>query len=311
MVRAMCRFAGQTRPIAALRFAPGPPLAQKTRSQLQRHPEESPSHRQAAGNTRSGERRGEQPGIEAGVECARWQPVLSAIADGEATAAQITDARPHLRNCPACRATLRGLQGSARPLAAVLPLGLVGAGAKLSGLVERLMPTMASSGGEASATAAGAGVLGLGGMKLAGLVAAGAAATAGGGLVVEHEVHRPSAARPATTAERAWQSPPSTSAAIPAPRAPATQRQQSATPSAADPAATRRRARRRVVARRRQDTGRIEFAPGGGEAAGASAPAVAAVARRPADPAPSPPPPLPAASSRSADTARGEFAPQP
>ena len=46
-------------------------------------------------------------GIEAGVECQRWRPVLSAMVSGEATAAQITEARPHLRNCPACKATLR------------------------------------------------------------------------------------------------------------------------------------------------------------------------------------------------------------
>ncbi|MCW2985105.1 MAG: hypothetical protein JWR63_2675, partial [Conexibacter sp.] len=77
-------------------------------------------------------------GIEAGVECRRWQPVLSAMVDGEATAAQITDARPHLRNCPACRATLRGLHRSGKPLAAVLPVGLLGAAGKLSGLVERV-----------------------------------------------------------------------------------------------------------------------------------------------------------------------------
>jgi len=79
-------------------------------------------------------------GIEAGTECERWQPVLSAMVDGEATAAQITEARPHLRNCPPARATLRGLDQANRPLAAVLPVGLVGAGAKLSGLLERLVP---------------------------------------------------------------------------------------------------------------------------------------------------------------------------
>src|SRR3954447_13816193 len=37
-------------------------------------------------------------GIEAGEECARWLPVLSAIVDGEATAEQMADLRPHLRN---------------------------------------------------------------------------------------------------------------------------------------------------------------------------------------------------------------------
>ena len=47
-------------------------------------------------------------GIEEGAECQRWQPVLVAMVSGEATAAQITEARPHLRNCSACKATLRG-----------------------------------------------------------------------------------------------------------------------------------------------------------------------------------------------------------
>src|SRR4051812_19612851 len=79
-------------------------------------------------------------GIEAGAECDRWQPVLSAMVDGEATAAQLTEARPHLRNCPACRATLRGMHEAHRPLAAVLPVGLIGAGVKMSGLLERALP---------------------------------------------------------------------------------------------------------------------------------------------------------------------------
>jgi RNA polymerase sigma factor (sigma-70 family) len=41
--------------------------------------------------------------IEAGSECERWAPVLDALADGTATARQLNDARPHLRNCPSCR----------------------------------------------------------------------------------------------------------------------------------------------------------------------------------------------------------------
>ena len=60
-------------------------------------------------------------GIEAGAECARWRAVVSAIADGEASAREIADARPHLRNCSACRATIRELHASAPRLAAVFP----------------------------------------------------------------------------------------------------------------------------------------------------------------------------------------------
>ena len=127
--------------------------------------------------------------IELGAECQRWQPVLSAMVSGEATAAQITEARPHLRNCSACKATLRGLHQSHRPLKAVLPMGLVSVGAKLSGLAERLLPGVAGGGDAGAAAAGGAGLLGIGGAKLAGLLAAGAVATAGGGLVVAQEGH--------------------------------------------------------------------------------------------------------------------------
>jgi phosphoglycolate phosphatase-like HAD superfamily hydrolase len=62
--------------------------------------------------------------IESGVECERWLPVISAIVDGEAKPEQLIDLRPHLRNCPGCRATLRALQDSSAPLAAVLPVPL-------------------------------------------------------------------------------------------------------------------------------------------------------------------------------------------
>jgi RNA polymerase sigma factor (sigma-70 family) len=132
-------------------------------------------------------------GIEAGVECERWQPVLSAMVDGEATAAQITEARPHLRNCPACRATLRGLHQAHRPLAAVLPLGLASAGAKLSGMFERLLPGVGVGSGDAvvaaGATTGGAGLLGLGVSKVAVVLATGAVAIGGGTVAVHHE-HR-------------------------------------------------------------------------------------------------------------------------
>jgi RNA polymerase sigma factor (sigma-70 family) len=62
--------------------------------------------------------------IESGTECERWLPVISAMIDGEATPEQLIDLRPHLRNCPGCRATLRALQDSSAPLAAILPVPL-------------------------------------------------------------------------------------------------------------------------------------------------------------------------------------------
>ena len=48
------------------------------------------------------------------------------MVDGEATPEQLIDLRPHLRNCPGCRATLETLQGSSDPLAAILPVPLMG-----------------------------------------------------------------------------------------------------------------------------------------------------------------------------------------
>ena len=63
--------------------------------------------------------------IEAGEECERWSGVLSAIADGEATQQQLLEARPHLRNCPACRSSLVAMQRGGRAVAALLPVGLM------------------------------------------------------------------------------------------------------------------------------------------------------------------------------------------
>jgi hypothetical protein len=45
------------------------------------------------------------------------------MVDGEATAEQMLQLRPHLRNCAGCRAALRELRGSNAPLAALFPIG--------------------------------------------------------------------------------------------------------------------------------------------------------------------------------------------
>src|SRR4051812_11450176 len=66
-------------------------------------------------------------GIEEGEECRRWAPVISAMVDGEASAEQLIALRPHLRNCAACRAMVRELRGSNAPLAALFPVGALGA----------------------------------------------------------------------------------------------------------------------------------------------------------------------------------------
>jgi len=140
-------------------------------------------------------------GIESGEECRRWLGVLSALVDGEATPDQVADVRPHLRNCPACRATLRALRDSSAPLAALLPVPLVAAGSggadQLSqlvlrfyeaithGLHERAVNSLTKTQALVEATAGG---------KVA-AVAASAAAVAGGGYAsVERVIERPAKA---------------------------------------------------------------------------------------------------------------------
>jgi RNA polymerase sigma factor (sigma-70 family) len=72
-------------------------------------------------------------GIEAGEECERWQPVLSAVVDGEATPQQLSELRPHIRHCAGCRGTLRSLRDAQASLGAVLPAGVVVGGVAATG----------------------------------------------------------------------------------------------------------------------------------------------------------------------------------
>jgi len=145
--------------------------------------------------------------IESGEECRRWLGVLSAIADGEATPEQVAGVRPHLRNCPACRATLKALRDSSAPLSALLPVPLSAAGAgtgdhvwqlvmrvyeaAAGGLHERAVNSLTRTQALVEATAGG---------KVA-AVAASAAAVAGGGYAsVEQVIQRPAKTAPAAGA---------------------------------------------------------------------------------------------------------------
>jgi hypothetical protein len=68
-------------------------------------------------------------GIEAGSECERLAPLLSALADGEASAADLGALRPHLRTCLSCRARPREFRAApARVAALAPPLALAGGG---------------------------------------------------------------------------------------------------------------------------------------------------------------------------------------
>ena len=66
-------------------------------------------------------------GIEAGDECERLAPLLSALADGQASRVDLAALRPHLSGCLSCRARLREYRRAPVEAAAVaVPVGLAG-----------------------------------------------------------------------------------------------------------------------------------------------------------------------------------------
>ncbi|HYF26284.1 MAG TPA: sigma-70 family RNA polymerase sigma factor [Baekduia sp.] len=148
-------------------------------------------------------------GIESGAECDRWTPVLNAVVDGEAAAADLAAVRPHLRNCAGCRATVRELHAQTAAVAALLPPVAVAMPESpvhdAPGLLARVHETVATFVGEWAGVPAlklQAAVDALGGGKVA-AVAASAAAVAGGGAVVAERgvADRPAASRAAVAAE--------------------------------------------------------------------------------------------------------------
>ena len=126
-------------------------------------------------------------GIESGAECARWTPVLSAIADGEASAETLLEVRPHLRNCASCRAVLAGMRDGTAPVAALLPPALLGAEAIAGGgLLDRLGELVLTAQERVVAPLVRAqGTFEMAGAGKVAAVAASAAAIAGGGVAVE------------------------------------------------------------------------------------------------------------------------------
>lgn len=165
--------------------------------------------------------------IESGAECGRWMPLLSLLADGEATVRELAELRPHLRSCPACRATLRGFHDAPHQVAALLPVaglpavavatGAVGSGAGSFGLVRHLEAALQNLAERANTTVLrfhGA-IDALPSTKLA-AVAASTVAVAGGGAAIEQAASRgtPAAgAAPAAVASAGTDT--STSGAIP------------------------------------------------------------------------------------------------
>jgi len=151
-------------------------------------------------------------GIEAGEECRRWAPVLSAMVDGEASAEQVLELRPHLRNCAGCRAAVRELRGTNAPLAALFPAGGVaflggaggfgGAGDMLSRLWGALWGELSDRAATTALRAHSMAQAILPGKSMA--VAASVAALAGGGFAIDETVLKaPRTAPPAPTVSAA------------------------------------------------------------------------------------------------------------
>src|SRR3954470_7423439 len=88
--------------------------------------------------------------LETGAECERLAPVVTALAAGTATPEALLELRPHLRNCPACRATVRALHTSRlRGLTAFAPIAALVAPARA--FVERLRGGGGGGGGAGAA----------------------------------------------------------------------------------------------------------------------------------------------------------------
>jgi RNA polymerase sigma factor (sigma-70 family) len=141
-------------------------------------------------------------GIQRGADCARYEPLLSALADGEASAEDLAVLRPHMRTCLSCRAALREFRAAPGRVASVVPAAAFAASdhsgpirSLLESLVGAAQHKTAAIGDRLNAAAELAT-----GQKLA-AVAASAAALAGGGTALDEFANHDRAARAAQTAQ--------------------------------------------------------------------------------------------------------------
>jgi RNA polymerase sigma factor (sigma-70 family) len=145
-------------------------------------------------------------GIEAGAECERLAPVISKVADGEATPEEMGTVRPHLKGCLACKATLREYRATPARLAGLVPpvVALAGGGGGSAGFLGRLLERFSSDAVSAKVAA----------------VAASAVVLAGGGAAAGIDAihHDAQPVAPSAFADRSKASaPPATSVDPPAP----------------------------------------------------------------------------------------------
>jgi RNA polymerase sigma factor (sigma-70 family) len=143
-------------------------------------------------------------GIQGGIECAKLAPLLSALADGEASAEQLARLRPHMKTCLACRATLREFRAAPARVAALSPPAALLAsdpgGGPLRGLVESLAGVAQQKAAVVSDRAGAVAELATG-QKIA-AVAASAAALAGGGTAADQFAGHQGPPQPAPAAEQ-------------------------------------------------------------------------------------------------------------
>jgi RNA polymerase sigma factor (sigma-70 family) len=176
-------------------------------------------------------------GIERGADCARYEPLLSALADGEASPEDLAVFRPHMKTCLSCRAALREFRAAPSRVASVVPLAVVAGsrhGGSVRGFVESVIGAAqhktAAMGDRLHAAAELAT-----GQKVA-AIAASAAALAGGGTAIDQFANHDRAARAAQVAQETPVDPPRDTPADPSVPTPAPPSDIPATPPPADPA---------------------------------------------------------------------------
>ena len=164
-------------------------------------------------------------GIERGADCARYEPMLSALADGEATAEDLALLRPHMRTCLSCRAALREFRAAPGRVASVVPAAAFAAGDHGGGPIRSVLESLVGAAQHKTAAIGdrlhAAAELATG-QKLA-AVAASAAALAGGGTALDEFANHDRAARAAQVAQEGSPEPPADQPkdpSVPVPTAP-------------------------------------------------------------------------------------------
>jgi RNA polymerase sigma factor (sigma-70 family) len=143
-------------------------------------------------------------GIQGGIECAKLAPLLSALADGEASAEQLARLRPHMKTCLACRATLRAFREAPEQVAALSPPAALLASDPGGGALRNLLESVLGAAQQKAAVVsdrAGAVAELATGQKIA-AVAASAAALAGGGTAVDQLAGHQGPPQPPPAAEQ-------------------------------------------------------------------------------------------------------------